>query len=218
MKIKTMFTVIYLLLFTVVLQSQSADFKVNAKGIQVYNFADKAGRNQVMFFSTAPLENMTGTASGIQGSVSFDPTNVSKTITGEIIVEIKSMMTGISRRDEHMQGENWLDAAKYPTISFKLKELQNVKTSDSNQIHATAVGDFTLHGITKRIEAPVTLVYMEESEKTKSRAPGDLLQLRTKFTIKLSDYGVGSMMKIIGSKVGENIDIEMNIVGSNAVK
>ncbi len=218
MKIKTMFTVIYLLLFTVVLQSQSADFKVNAKGIQVYNFADKAGRNQVMFFSTAPLENMTGTASGIQGSVSFDPTNVSKTITGEIIVEIKSMMTGISRRDEHMQGENWLDAAKYPTISFKLKELQNVKTSDSNQIHATAVGDFTLHGITKSIEVPVTLVYMEESEKTKSRAPGDLLQLRTKFTIKLSDYGVGSMMKIIGSKVGENIDIEMNIVGSNAVK
>lgn len=218
MKIKTMFAVIYLLQFTAVLQSQSADFKVNAKGIQVYNFADKVGRNQVMFFSTAPLENMTGTASGIQGSVSFDPSNVSKTITGEINVEVKSMMTGISRRDEHMQSENWLDAAKYPTITFKLKELQNVKTSDSNQIQATAVGDFTLHGITKSIEVPVTLVYMEESEKTKSRAPGDLLQLRTKFTIKLTDYGVGSMMKIIGSKVGENIDIEMNIVGSNAVK
>ncbi len=81
-----------------------------------------------------------------------------------------------------------------------------------------ATGDFTLHGVTKQMTVPVTLTYLEESDKTKTRAPGDLLLLQTKFAIALADYQVKGTGGLIGSKVGESIEIDVSIVGSNAVK
>ena len=58
------------------------------------------------------------------------------------------------------------------------------------------------------------LTFLDESEQTKMRAPGDLLGVQAKFNVKLSDYGVNN--KIVGQKVSENIDVNVNIVGSNA--
>lgn len=197
---------------------RAGDFTVKARGVQTFNFADKAGRNQVIFFSRAPIEDITGTSNGITGTVSFDPAKVAPTIQGAIAVDVKSMTTGIPKRDEHMQGEAWLDAATYPAVSFTLKEVKDTKNIGPNKIAATARGDFSLHGVTRSITVPVMMTYLEESEKTKTRAPGDLLLLQTKFTIALADYQIRGMGSLIGSKIGETIDIDLSIVGSNAVK
>ncbi len=193
-------------------------FTVKAKGTQSFTFADKAGRNQVIFFSQAPLENITGTSNGISGSVSFDPAKVEQTIQGTIAVEVKTLTTGIAKRDEHMLSKAWLDAATFPTITFTLAQLKDAKIAGPNKISGTATGAFTLHGVTKSIAVPVTLTYMEESEKTKTRAPGDLLLLQTKFTVTLADYNITDMGNVIGSKLGETLDIDMNVVGSNGMK
>lgn len=194
------------------------EFKTSKKQPQTFNFADRAGRNQAIFISRTPLEDITGTANGITGSVSFDPTNVEKTIAGSFSIDTKSMTTGIGMRDEHMKGEAWLDAGKYPTIDFKLKSVSNMKSSKGNTLEGTATGDFTMRGVTKTVTAPVTLVLMEENEKTKMRAPGDLLQLRSKFSLMLSDFGVKGSPNIVGAKVNDSIEVEVNIVGSNATK
>ena len=198
--------------------AQSADFSVKAEGTQTFRFADKAGRNQVLFYSKAPIEDIVGSASGLTGSITLDPKNVASTITGEFTIDVKTMTTGISKRDEHMQGEMWLNAATYPTIQFKLKQLKDVKKVNNTKIEANALGEMTLHGVTLPMTVPVTLIYMEESEKTKARLPGDLLQLRTKFSVKLADFGIKGFGDLIGSKIAEAIDIEMGIVGTNAVK
>jgi len=75
------------------------------------------------------------------------------------------------------------------------------------------LGEFTLHGITKEVESKVTLVYLEENEMTKTKMPGDLLGVRAKININLSDYGVQHMA--LGKKVSDEIEINVNIVGSN---
>lgn len=198
--------------------AQGSNFTVKTHGIQTFHFTDPAGRNQIIFYSRMTLEDITGTASGVSGTITFDPQKISSTINGEISVQVKSMTTGIGRRDEHLMGEGWLNANAFPTITFKLKEMHDTKATSPNQVEAIVVGEFTLHGVTKTITTRSTLAYMEESEKTKSRAPGDLLQLRTKFTVKLSEFGVKGVTNIVGTKVNDQIDIEMNIVGSNGVK
>lgn len=188
-------------------------FKVKASGVQTFNFADKAGRNQTTFFSTTPLEDITGLSGGVQGSVTFNVGDL-KTLTGKLTVPVATIKTGIDLRDEHMRDAGWLDAAKYPEITFTIKKVSDVKVIADNRLSAKITGDYTMKGVTKEVTADATISYLDESEATKSRAPGDLLGVQAKFNVKLSDFGVNN--KIVGQKVSENIEVSVNIVGSNA--
>lgn len=203
----------FLIVFVSVYCLNAQNFKVNSTGAQTFNFADERGRNQVSFFSKAPLEDITGTASGISGTVSFDPANFTKTLKGKIFVKVASMNTGIDLRNRHLQGPNWFNAEKYPDITFEIKSITDEKQSGENKIEFKVKGDFTFHGVTKEIIADAETTYLEESEQTKKRAPGDLLGVRAKFNVKLSDYNIDN--QLIGNKVAENIEVSVNIVGSN---
>ncbi|MBI1939471.1 MAG: YceI family protein [Ignavibacteriales bacterium] len=188
-------------------------FKVKTAGVQTFNFADERGRNHVSFFSTAPLEDITGTASGVSGTVSFDPANFAKTLKGKIGVKVATMNTGIELRNEHLRGPNWFDAGNYPDVTFEIKSVSDLKQAGDNKIEFKVEGDFTFHGVTKEITADAEAAYLEENEQTQKRAPGDLLGVRAKFYVKLSDYDVDN--QLIGSKVAEDIEVSVNMVGSN---
>ena len=188
-------------------------FKVKASGTQTFNFEDKNGRNQVTFFSTTPLEDINGTANGIGGSVSFDVANFAKTLKGKLTVQVTSMNTGIELRNHHLQSANWLDAAKYPEISFEIKSVSDLNPAADNKLEFKVKGNFTLHGVTKEVIATADATYLDENEQTRKRAPGDLLGVRAKFSINLSDYDVDNA--IIGNKVSEKIDVGVNVIGSN---
>ena len=187
-------------------------FKVTATGEQNFSFLDKASRNQAMFFSSTPLEDVTGLSNNVKGSVTFDVSDVS-TLSGSISIETASLRTGIELRDTHLQSENWLDAKTYPEITFVIKNVSNVKSVEDNKLEAKVIGDFTSHGVTKEVIAEVTMTYLDESEQTKKRAPGDLLGVEAKFSIVLSDYEVENM--VLGQKVSDSIDITVTMVGTN---
>lgn len=208
---KTLSIFAVLMIFTVSIFAQG--FKVKAKGEQSFNFEDKGGRNQTTFFSTTPLEDINGLGNGVTGNASFNISDL-KTLKGKIAVSVASIKTGIDLRDEHMRSAGWLNAESFPEISFEIKKVSDIKSVADNKLTAKITGNFTLHGVTKEVTADATLTYLDESESTKSRAPGDLLGVQAKFNIKLSDYGVSN--KIVGQKVSENIEIGVNVVGSNA--
>jgi polyisoprenoid-binding protein YceI len=199
------------MIFTAAIFSQG--FKVKATGEQTFNFADERGRNQATFFSTTPLEDITGLSNEVKGSVTFSVSDV-KTLKGKISVPVSSIKTGIDMRDGHMRSPAWLNAESFPEISFEIKKVNDVKSVADNKITVKVIGDFTLHGVTKEVVADATLTFLDESEQTKMRAPGDLLGVQAKFNVKLSDYGVNN--KIVGQKVAENIEVSVNIVGNNA--
>jgi polyisoprenoid-binding protein YceI len=113
-----------------------------------------------------------------------------------------------------MKDSGWLNAKAFPEISFEIKKINSIKSVADNKLTAKVDGNLTLHGVTKDVVADVTLTYLDESDQTKMRAPGDLLGVNAKFDIKLSDYGVKN--QLVGQKVSENIDVSVNMVGSNA--
>ena len=188
-------------------------FKVKATGEQTFSFADKMGRNQAMFFSSTPLEDVTGLSNDVKGTITFDVGDVS-TLKGSISISTASLKTGIDLRDGHLQSENWLDAESYPEITFVIKNVSNVKSLEDNKLEVKVVGDFTTHGVTKEVIADITMTFLDESEQTKKKAPGDLLGVEAKFSIVLSDYEVDNM--VLGSKVSDSIEITVTMVGSNA--
>ncbi len=188
-------------------------FKVKAAGEQNFSFEDEVGRNQAMFFSSTPLEDVTGLSNDVKGTITFDVNDVS-TLEGSISISATSLKTGIELRDGHLQSADWLDAESYPEITFVIKNVSNVKTIEDNKLEVKVTGDFSAHGVTKKVVADVTMTYLDESEKTKMKMPGDLLGVEGKFSITLSDYEVDNM--VLGAKVSDNIDITVTMVGSNA--
>jgi polyisoprenoid-binding protein YceI len=210
---KTIIKTLLILLLTVSL-SHTQGFKVNAAGEKTFNFEDKKGRNQASFFSTTPLEDITGISNAVKGNVTFNVADI-KTLNGSISIPVASINTGIDLRNDHLKSDNWLDAESYPDITFIIKKVSDVKVESDSKLEAKVTGDFTVHGVTKEVVTIVTMTYLDESDQTKQRAPGDLLGVQAKFNIVLSDYDVENM--IVGQKVSENIEISVNIVGSSAM-
>ncbi len=190
------------------------------KGARTVVLNNAVGQNLCQFVSSAPLEEFEGTADGIEGSFVLDPQNLEAT-RGRIRVAVASMRTGIARRDEHLRSPEWLDAERYPYIEFELQGLRQVRITERTAgrvvLQAVAVGDFSLHGVRKPMELPIVMTYVPESEQTRQRAPGDLVQVQSEFTISLRDFDIRGRQGIIGSRVGEVIRVKASFYGATTM-
>lgn len=203
-----------ILSFIIVSAALPQGFHLPSKGIQMFNLRDSVGRNQATFFSEARYENITGLANDVWGEVSFDRQDVKSTLNGEISISTASLRTGIEKRDEQLQGLMWLNAEKYPNITFRIKRVLNVYNTDDNVIKVSLTGDFTLRGQTKIVYANAKIKYLPESELTETIRPGDLINIMADFEINLSDFRISNTF--IGNRVSDNIKISANLVGSDA--
>jgi polyisoprenoid-binding protein YceI len=114
--------------------------------------------------------------------------------------------------DGHLHGGQWMDAAKYSEITFETKELKNVKTAGDTTT-ADAVGTITVKGVAKEMTVPVKLTYLKD--KLSQRVPnmkGDLLVLRSNFTIKRSDFGINPGAP--KDKVSDEIELTLAVAGA----
>jgi polyisoprenoid-binding protein YceI len=179
---------------------------------RTFDFKDPKGINNAGFKLDAPLEAINGSASGVSGAVTFDPENPGVT-RGKIIVAAGSLMLPNPMQRQHMLGDKWLDAAKFPEITFESKALKNVKTAGDTTT-ADVTGTFTLKGVSKELVVPVKLTYLKD--KLGDRVPdqkGDLLVIRASFTIKRGDFNI--MPGQFEDKVSDAIEITLSIAGSS---
>lgn len=202
------------IIFTVIFISfaYSQGFDVKAKGDQTFTFKND-GRNQASFQSVTALDEVDGQSDEISGTISFNVSDVKNTLQGEVSFPTASLQTGIKMRDKDLKEPKWLDAERYPTISFKVAKVLSLKQVAKNKLDLKILGNFSLHGATNEIPVDLTMTYLDESPETEARGPGDLLGVTAKFQITLSKYGVQNM--ILGKRVADTIDIDANIVGSN---
>jgi polyisoprenoid-binding protein YceI len=179
---------------------------------ETFDFKDPKGVNNAAFKLDAPLEALSGNATGISGTVTFDPAAPGAT-KGKIVVASTSMHVGNPMQQQHMLSDKWMDAAKFPEISFEAKELKNVKTS-GDATTADVTGTFTLKGISKEITVPVKFTYLKD--KLSQRVPnqkGDLLVIRSSFNIKRSGFGI--MPGQMEEKVSDTIELTLSIAGAS---
>ena len=193
---------------------------LDVEGVQTIVLNSKVGKNQIQFVSTAPMEEIHGTASEISGELKLDPGNL-EGLTGKIEVQVGSMETGIKNRDEHLHSKDWLDAKEFPVIAFEITGLSDVSV-DADQgkavVKGTAGGAFVLHGVTKELAIPFEATYLLASDKTMKRAPGDFFVVKSEFDITLKDFDIKGARGMVGSKVGKNIDLKANFFGATVVE
>ena len=181
-------------------------------GLTTFDFKDPKGVNNVTFTLDAPLESISGTASGISGSVTLDPTNPTE-VTGKIIVDANSLRVPNDVMQEHMLGDGWLHADAHPKIIFEVKEILN-QQKDGNTGSAEVKGTFTLKGISKEITAPAKVTYLPGrlGDRSGGQVQGDLLVVRTTFNFSRSEFDIKPGESL--DKVSDTVTISLAIAGA----
>ncbi|OGU11894.1 MAG: hypothetical protein A2X61_10145 [Ignavibacteria bacterium GWB2_35_12] len=196
----------------------STSFNLNSSGEKKFEVNYKVSQPQILFLSNAPLEDIRGSvnAESISGLIALDPANI-ENANGNITIQVKGMETGIQKRNGHLYSKNWLDAESFPNIIFSLQKISNVKIENSGATKgratasAIANGSITIHGKTKNVNVKVSLTYIKESEATRKRASGDFFSVSGKFDVALKDFDITGTQGLVGSKVGEVINIDLSL-------
>jgi len=163
---------------------------------------DTTGGSSIQFVSDAPLEKFTGKTTSLSGDIMVDPAKADKA-KAEIKAEVGTIKTNVQLRDEHLAGENWLDAKKYPQAKFVISKISGATALKANDLTEVKIaGKFTIHGVTKDVNTTAKVRY------TPGAKPA--LRVQSTFTIHLEDYKV-SIPKIVSLKVSPDIVVNVDI-------
>lgn len=131
------------------------------------------------------------------GKISIDP--VSGTGSINITIETASISTGLAELEKHLRGEDFLDAGRYPKMTFVSDKL----TFNKDQLVA-ADGVMTLHGISKPVHLVVDHFYCGMNLIAMKNTCG----ANATTTIKRSDFGVDKYVPKVGDEVTVAIQVE----------
>jgi polyisoprenoid-binding protein YceI len=131
------------------------------------------------------------------GKIVFD--KAAKTGSVDIVIDTKSVDTGYDTFNEHIQGEDFLDTAKFPTATFK-----STKVNFEGDKPSTIEGNLTLKGVTKPVTLKVTSFQAMPHPMTKKDAIG----ANATTTVKRSDFNAGKYAPYVGDEVTIDIAVE----------
>lgn len=120
-------------------------------------------------------------------------------------IQVRSIETGIAKRDEHMKTAEFFDVAKFPEITFKSRSVKRTG-KESGEV----VGEFTMHGVTRTIPLQVAFLGFGKGKA------GETTRWRvTTAPLKRSDYGLRWSPTVEKtSMIGEEVSVLMEIEAS----
>ena len=131
------------------------------------------------------------------GKVVFDAE--AKKGSVDIVIDMKSVSTGFADFNEHIQGEDFLDTAKFPQATFK-----STKVVFEGNKPQRIEGQLTIKGVTKPVTLTVTSFQAMPHPMMKKPALG-----ANAFTvIKRSEFNAGKYAPYVGDDVRIDIAIE----------
>ena len=131
------------------------------------------------------------------GTVVFD--KAARTGAVDIVIDAKSVNTGSATFNEHIQGEDFLDTAKYPTATFK-----STKVVFEGDKPVAIEGKLTLKGVTRPVTLTVTSFQAMPHPMTKKDAIG----ANAYTVVKRSEFNAGKYAPNVGDDVRIDIAIE----------
>lgn len=181
-----------------------------------FDFKDPKGVNTIAFVADSLLEPIMGLATDISGKVTYDSSNPTS-FSGRIAVDVAAVRCSLPAMTKVLHSADWMDAKAHPVIEFVFKKVQTAKSPEGNVASLTVTGDFQCKGVTKQLTVPVTATYLPgQLAKRMQGKEGDLLVLRSTFSIRRSDFGIKPGSGI--DSVGEEIELRVSIVGAASTK
>lgn len=164
--------------------------------LQAMTLNEKNGTTQFIAIGKPAMLKIHGEGLGPSGEIKL----TGKTINGDIYVDLQSLNTGLSLRDEHMKNK-YLQTNTYQKAKMNLSgvtlpaELNSINSNIKDQKFSALL---SLHGIDKPIEGQYSLTPEEKKVK-----------IVAKFSLKLSEFGI-DIPSYAGVKIADTVDVETN--------
>jgi polyisoprenoid-binding protein YceI len=156
-------------------------------------FAQNTVTRSAITFKTKNLGiGVDGSISGLEATIHFNPNNLAAA-SFDASVDVKTITTDNSLRDDHLKSDEFFDVARYPAITIK-----SVAITHKSGNKYTGQFNLTIKNKTKTIEMPFTYT-----------AKGDLGDFNGSFKINRLDYGVGDSSLTLSNEVTISIDAEI---------
>jgi polyisoprenoid-binding protein YceI len=118
----------------------------------------------------------------------------------DVIAQIASINTDEAKRDTHLKSEDFFNAQKFTTLSFKSISL----IKDKGNLYKLK-GNLTMHGITK----PVVLDLIFEGKVKNPMTKKDIAVFTMNGILKRSDFDLGS--KFPSEMIGDEVTIMASV-------
>jgi polyisoprenoid-binding protein YceI len=149
------------------------------------------------------ITNVRGEFHKLEGKVTWDAASPEATQI-EASIDVASINTRDEKRDGHLKSADFLDAEKFPKLTFKSK---SVKAKGKENLSVT--GDLTIHGVTKEVVLDV------DGPSAPSTDPFGNVRVGATATtkIKRDDFGLtwNAALETGGVLVGNDVTITIDI-------
>jgi len=151
------------------------------------------------------ISTVRGAFTKVAGTVRSDDQDVTKSSV-EVTIDTDSVDTRVPDRDKDLRSERFFDVAKYPTITFKSKK---VEQAGAGKLKVT--GDLTIHGTTREVILDVdgpTPAIKDPWGNQRAAANATTKINRQEFGMKFNDkMPTGDLL--VGDDITITIDVEM---------
>ena len=148
------------------------------------------------------IMNVKGDFKKVTGSAVYDPKNLNAASL-EASIETSTISTREEKRDTHLKSADFLDVAKFPTITFKSTKFE--KAGDGLKIS----GNLTMRGVTK----PVILLVDGPTVEIKDTYGNQRVGATATTKVNRKDFGIvyNAVLEAGGVVVGDDVAISLDV-------
>jgi polyisoprenoid-binding protein YceI len=174
----------------------ASSFCVTAQAAETY-VVDTNHTHATFAFQHLGFSTFHGKIPAQGGTVTLDPAQ--KTGTIEVVFDVKGIVTGVPKFDDHLRGKDFFLVEQHPTATFRSNRI----TFDGDA-PAGVAGELTIKGITKPVTLDVTSFKCAPHPMMKVPACGANATAK----IKRSDYGMTYAMPAVPDEIELVVEIE----------
>lgn len=163
-------------------------------------------RSKIGFAVHQFLGTTNGKFTAFEGKIEIDREHPEQSMVSTNI-QVRSIDTGIQKRDNHLRSAEFFNVEKFPEIVFKSRSVKQ-----TGPVSGDISGDLTLHGVTKPVLLHVKLLTPgNDTTKTRWAVTTDSLK-RADFNLMFSS--TAETVFGISQSVSVNIEIEARRVSN----
>ena len=149
------------------------------------------------------ITNVHGAFSNVKGTVVYDPENHAASSV-EVTIDVTTINTNEPQRDAHLKSADFLDAEKFPAMSFTSKKIERAGSDELN-----VTGDLTIHGVSKEVVLKV------DGPTAEGKDPWGNIRIGASAAtkIKRGDFGLtyNAALETGGILISDEVKIELEV-------
>jgi polyisoprenoid-binding protein YceI len=148
------------------------------------------------------ISNVKGQFAKVTGTLSLDESDFGNSRV-EAVIEASSIETRDAQRDAHLKSADFLDAEKFPTLSFK-----STSVTSGREGELSVKGDLTIRGVTRSV------TFVVEGPTAPAKDPWGNTRVAVSASTKINrkDFGLtwNTALETGGILVGEEVTITLD--------